>query len=108
MQRPFEFCAHEVHKDYFGPFKTHLKLFEGLDYRKPYSILIKADVIPKSITVPRRVSIPLKDTVYKELLSMNAKGIIEPVNEPTDWCSGLVVVNKPNGKVRLCEFGKIE
>lgn len=29
-------------------------------------------------------------------------GIIEPMSAPPDWCSNLVVVEKPNGKIRLC------
>ena len=29
-------------------------------------------------------------------------GIIEPVDEPTDWVNGLVIVEKPNGKLRIC------
>ena len=29
-------------------------------------------------------------------------GVIERVNQPTEWCSGMVVVPKPNGNVRIC------
>ena len=28
--------------------------------------------------------------------------IIKPVDEPTDWVSGLVIVEKPNGKHQIC------
>ena len=28
----------------------------------------------------------------------------EPVDEPTDWVSGLVPVEKPNEKLRICVF----
>ena len=28
--------------------------------------------------------------------------MIQKVKEPTDWVSGLVVVEKPNGKLRIC------
>ena len=28
--------------------------------------------------------------------------VIKPVSEPTQWCSGMVVVPKQNGKVRIC------
>ena len=28
--------------------------------------------------------------------------IIEPVQKPTDWVNGLVLVEKPNGKLRVC------
>ena len=29
-------------------------------------------------------------------------GVIEPVDEPTDWCAPIVVVLKPNGNVKIC------
>ena len=28
--------------------------------------------------------------------------IIEPFDEPTDWVNGLVIVEKPNGELRIC------
>ena len=28
--------------------------------------------------------------------------VIEPITEPTDWVSPLVIVEKPNGKLRIC------
>ena len=28
--------------------------------------------------------------------------VISPVDDPTDWCSGIVIVPKPNGDIRLC------
>ena len=33
---------------------------------------------------------------------MVKEDVIEPVDTPTDWCSPIVVVPKPNGNVRLC------
>lgn len=29
-------------------------------------------------------------------------GITEPKKEPTDWVNGLVIVQKPHGKLRIC------
>ena len=29
-------------------------------------------------------------------------GVITEVTEPTEWCAGMVVVPKPNGKMRIC------
>ena len=29
-------------------------------------------------------------------------GIISPVTEPTDWVSSMVVVQRPNKKLRIC------
>ena len=33
---------------------------------------------------------------------MEELGVIARVTEPTDWCSGMVVVPKGDGKVRIC------
>lgn len=33
---------------------------------------------------------------------MQAKGIIEPVDDPPQWCAPLVIMPKPNGVIRLC------
>ena len=38
----------------------------------------------------------------EELTQLVEKKIIEKVTEPTDWVSSLVVVEKKNGKLRLC------
>ena len=42
------------------------------------------------------------DRVKEELERMEQLGVIERVEQPTEWCAGLVVVPKANGKVRLC------
>ncbi|XP_064468672.1 uncharacterized protein K02A2.6-like [Ornithodoros turicata] len=33
---------------------------------------------------------------------MVAQGVIVPVDEPTEWCCGMVIVKKPNGTYRIC------
>ena len=40
--------------------------------------------------------------VKEELSQMEQMGIISKVDEPTEWCAGMVVVPKANGKVRIC------
>jgi hypothetical protein len=40
--------------------------------------------------------------VKSELDAMIKQGVISPVTEPTTWCSGMVVVPKKNGNIRLC------
>ena len=57
---------------------------------------------PFSLMTPRRVALPLLPKVKEEVLRMEKLGVISPVNEPTEWCSGMVVVPKPNGSVRIC------
>ena len=68
----------------------------------PYVISLTDDARPVALSSPRRVPIPLLEKVKDELARMQAQGIILPVDQPTDWCSGLVVVPKQSGAVRLC------
>jgi transposase InsO family protein len=51
---------------------------------------------------PRRVPHALKEKLKEELQSMEDQGVIAKVTEPTDWVNSLVVVEKPNGKLRVC------
>ena len=50
----------------------------------------------------RKVPIALKAEVKEELNRMIRLDVIEPVTEPTDWVSQIVVARKPNGKLRMC------
>ena len=51
---------------------------------------------------PRRIPIALQSKLKEELDHMIKLGIIKKADEPTDWVSSLVVVQKPNGKLRVC------
>ena len=55
-----------------------------------------------ALTTPRRVAIPLLPKVEAELKRVEKLGVVVPVEDPTEWCSGMVVVPKPNGQVRIC------
>lgn len=43
-----------------------------------------------------------RERVKEELDHMEKLGVIRKAEEPTEWMSSLVVVEKLNGKVRLC------
>jgi len=78
-------------------------LFEGLgQLQGDYEISLKEGAKPHALSTPRRVAIPLLPRVKEELEQMEQLGVIERVEQPTEWCAGLVVVPKANGKVRLC------
>ena len=53
---------------------------------------------------PRRIPRSKRDPLKKELDRMENVGIIEkvPLNEPADWVSSLVCVDKPGGSIRVC------
>ena len=40
--------------------------------------------------------------VKAELERMENLGVISKVDIPADWCAGMVVVPKPDGKIRMC------
>ena len=79
------------------------RMFEGLGKLDgQYSITFKDDAKPFAVTVPSRVSIPLMSKVKTKLDHMKETGVISKINEPTEWCAGMVVVAKSNGDVRIC------
>ena len=67
-----------------------------------YVIKLKPDTKPHAISTPRRVSVPLLSKVKEELSRMEQMEIVSTVDEPTEWCAGMVVVPKANGKVCIC------
>ena len=86
-----------------NPVQQFPSLFHGLGKLKgQYSIKLKEGARPYALTTPRRVPIPLMKSVKAELERMESQGVISKISEPTEWCSGMVVVPKANGKVRIC------
>ena len=84
--------------------KEFPKLFQGLGKLQcqSYSISLCNDAQPYALSTPCRVAIPLLPKVEAELMRMQELGVIEKVDQATEWCSGMVVVPKANGKVRIC------
>ena len=54
------------------------------------------------INPPRRVPFALKDKLKSQLDRLEGLQMIQKVKELTEWVSSLVVVEKPNGKLRIC------
>ena len=84
-------------------------LFRGLGTMPgEYVIRLRDGAKPFALTTPRRVALPLIDSVKAELERMQSIGVISPVDEPTEWCAGMVVVPKSISKVRICvDLGKL-
>ena len=81
--------------------KSYPKLFNGLGLlSSPYPIRVKESARPYDLSTPRRIAILLLPKVREVLSRMESMDVIERVTEQTDWCSGMVVVPKANGKVR--------
>ena len=60
------------------------------------------DNVTSVVTPVRKIPLALKTKLENELKRMVDLDIIEPIKKPTDWVNGLVVVKKPNGKLRVC------
>ena len=86
-----------------SPVQLFPKMFAGLGkLQGEYEIKLRPDFKPFAISVPRRVAVPLLGKVRQELERMERLGVITKVEAPTEWCAGMVVVQKPNGSVRIC------
>ncbi|XP_021340612.1 uncharacterized protein K02A2.6-like, partial [Mizuhopecten yessoensis] len=83
--------------------KKYPTLFHGLGKMSgEYETKLRDGAKPFAISTPRRIALPLLDKVEDELSRMESLGVISPVDEPTDYCAGLVVVPKKNNTVRIC------
>lgn len=78
-------------------------IFEGLGtVGEEYTIRLKPNAKPFALSVPRRIPIPLYNTVKQELDQMEKQGVIRRITKPTPWCAGLVAVPKASGGYRIC------
>jgi len=82
--------------------KQFSDLFQGIGKLEGKLHLVVDPSVPPVRVPLRKLPVPIKEKVRAELLSMVESGIIEPVNEPSEWISALVVVAKANGGIRLC------
>lgn len=76
--------------------------FQGMGcLSREHHISTDPDVRP-TINSPRRVPLSMTDKVKTELEKMESNGIISAVDQPTEWVSSMVVVEKKDGGVRIC------
>jgi hypothetical protein len=91
-------------KSAFDILQKNADLFQGVGCIKNvmHHISIDKNVTPV-IHPPRKVAVKLRPKVKDELDRLEKLGIIDKVNDPTDWVNSMVVVNKPKvNQVRLC------
>ena len=68
---------------------------------EPYHIRLDGNATPVQHP-PRRVPVPLRETLRHTLDDLTCQGIIAPVQQPTRWVSSMVIVPKKNGTLRIC------
>ena len=77
-------------------------VFQGLGrFKNSYSIQIDDSIRPV-VHPPRRVPVPMRNKVHEKLEQLVNEGVITSVTDATDCVSSMVVVQKPNGLIRLC------
>ena len=77
--------------------------FEGLGtIQGEYHISLQEGAKLFALSAPRRLPLPLMPKVKLELQRMEELGVIKKVEQPTDWCAGIVVVPKSNGSLWIC------
>lgn len=73
-------------------------MFNGLGHIKTEcNLQLKENVEP-----PRKIPFSLHQSLKTELDRMEALEVIKPIREPTEWVNSMVIVTKPNGKLRIC------
>ena len=69
----------------------------------PRTVHLEVDQnITPVVAPPRRVPASLKGQLKQELGHLQEIGVITPVDEPTQWVSGLAVAVKKTGALRIC------
>ena len=102
---PEEVRCEAIEESYTNKFiKEFPKVFNGLGKMKgePVHIQLKPGTVPFHLSAARHIALPMQDKVREELNRMENLGVIRKVNEPTDWCHPMVIVNKKDGNLRIC------
>ena len=82
--------------------RKYVKVFTGFGrLEKPYHIEVDPTVKPV-VNPPRIIPAALRDRVKADLENMERRGVIRKVEKATDWVNSMAIVEKPNGKLRIC------
>ncbi|GFO40350.1 transposon ty3-i Gag-Pol polyprotein [Plakobranchus ocellatus] len=66
-----------------------------------YAMKVKDDVEP-IVSTARKIPYAQREKVLNELKRMEKLEVIVKEDGPTEWVNPIIVVNKPNGQVRIC------
>lgn len=89
----------EMYSDFLKKFEPQ---FTGLGcIPGHYKIKLKENFIGH-VQANRKIPYGLQENLEKTLLDMENKNIISKVEYPTDFVNSLIIVEKPDGRIRLC------
>ncbi len=77
-------------------------LFKGIGCMPGEHHIVTDDSVRPVIHAPRRVPLSIQPKLKQALDELVANDIIVKREEPTDWVNSLLIVEKKNGKLRLC------
>ena len=80
-------------------------LFEGVGTMDGAEVKLDVDPsVPPVAQPPRKIPQAMVKPLKKEIYQMLELKVIQKldINKATDWCHNLVLVRKPNGKLRVC------
>ena len=91
--------VNQMHSDHTEIITKFPNVFSGLGSPSgKFEIQLKSGAKPFALYTPRKVPYPLQSKVKEELDRMEAMGVISKVEDPTPWCTGMVVVPKKDGR----------
>ncbi|KFM62105.1 Retrovirus-related Pol polyprotein from transposon 17.6, partial [Stegodyphus mimosarum] len=78
------------------------EVFEGVGKFSGLCKIVVDDQIAPVVRPPRRVPLSLKPKLELKLSELERQGIIAKVDQPLNWVSNLVIIEKANGSLRIC------
>lgn len=91
--------ALRTREDYFNYFKDSFEVVGCFPDR--CTIKLTDDAKPYACSA-RRLPLKLKERFKEHLTDLESRWIIEKVDDPQEWVSNVVVLEKPNGSLRMC------
>lgn len=94
-----------IKNDYSNLLENYKELFDekiiGTLSGPDYKIRLKENAVGK-VENCRKVPVSLHENLKRELDKMEKLNVIAKITEPTEFVSNIVIVKKPNGKIRVC------
>jgi hypothetical protein len=82
--------------------ENYRDVFEGLGkLNECYHMKMDPQAVPVA-QPPRKIPAMLRSKLKEEIDRMEKEEVIVKVEEPTDWVHNPVIIEKPNGKLRVC------
>ena len=83
-------------------FKEYQDVFTGLGKVSGKHHIHVDETVKPDVHVPRKIPVAFRDKLEMELTQLENEGVTAKVVEPIPWVSSLIIVPKPNGKLRIC------